>query len=161
MKKKISICLKFTIAFSAFVGVILAMIFANRDGYTDWYRRLFYFTQQSNIWIGITCFIMAILAVFELNKNKQLIKKYLYILKFIFTVSITITGLIFCGLLAPFADFNVWSFSSILTHVVVPILSIVDFFLEDYSMVLTKNHVFASLIPPFIYFVFASILCFL
>ena len=77
----------------------------------------------------------------------------MYVCKYIFTVSITITGLIFCGLLAPFADYNVWVFSSVLTHVVVPVLSIADFFVDDYKIDFKRFHIFLTLIPPFAWFV--------
>ena len=158
MRKNISIVLKSLIAFFAFFAVISSCITAAYDGYSPWYTRLFYFTQQSNIWIGAICLWILVCVVLGKIKNKDYIKRYMYILKFIFTVSITITGIIFCSFLAPFADFDVWSFASVLTHVVVPILSIVDFFIDDYEIVFKKSHMFLSLIPPFLYFVFSSIL---
>lgn len=159
MRKKLSTILKFSIAILSFVAVTMAMIFAEKNGYSHWYKRLYYFTQQSNIWIGVTCLIVAILVVVGDKKQKLLVKNHWYILKYIFTVSITITGIIFCSVLAPFADFDIWTFSSVLTHVVVPLLSIVDFFLDDYKIELHKKHIFLNLVPPFVYFILASILC--
>lgn len=140
------------------MGVTLACVFAQRDGYSHWYKRLLYFTQQSNIWIGIVCFLMAILSIMELVNKKSLIKRYMYVLKFIFAVSITITGVIFCGLLAPFADYDVWHFSSVLTHVVVPVLAIIDYFVNYKQTPLKRSHIFLSLIPPSLYFIFAMTL---
>ncbi|MBR7095157.1 MAG: hypothetical protein IKC73_02955, partial [Clostridia bacterium] len=81
--------------------------------------------------------------------------------KYIFTVSITVTGLIFCSVLAPFADFNVWTFASIVTHVAVPLLSVFDFFTDRQIARIDKGAVPLTLIPPFLYFVFAGILCLL
>lgn len=161
IKKQLTIYFKFVIGMCAILAVILACLFAVRDGYSHWSKRLLYFTQQSNIWIGVTSLVLAILYLIEKNKNKILIKEYMYTFKYIFTVSITITGIIFCTLLAPFADFDIWTSSSILTHIVVPVLSIIDFFIDDKEIVYKKKHIFLSLIPPLIYFVFAEILCIL
>ena len=85
--------------------------------------------------------------------------KVISILKYIFTVSITITGVIFCSILAPFADFDIWAFASILTHVVVPLLSIFDFFTNKYIVKTTKKSKWLTFIPPLVYFVITSILC--
>ena len=157
-RKQISFVLKILITFFAFFAVISSCVTAVSDGYSAWHTRLYYFTQQSNIWIGFICLYILIFLILGKIKNKDYIKRYMYILKFIFTVSITITGIIFCSFLAPFADFDVWSFASILTHVVVPILSIVDFFVDDYNIVFNKKHIFLTLIPPFLYFVFSTTL---
>ena len=139
------------------LGFILSCVFAVRDGYSHWLARLLYFTQQSNLWIGVTCLLLAIALI---GKNSALIKA-LSVCKLIFTVSITVTGFIFCTVLAPFADFNVWTFSSVLTHVVVPVLSIADFVSNKNIAGLNKKHVQLTLVPPLAYFIFASVLCLL
>lgn len=160
MRRNISIVLKILIAVLSFLGVFLACFFATRDGYSHWYKRLFYFTQQSNIWIGVTSLVVGILYIMENVKKKSIVKNYLHVLRFIFIVSITITGIIFCCLLAPFAseDYNTWAFSSIATHVLVPVLSIADLFVDHHDFVLKKRHIFYALIPPIAYLVFALIM---
>ena len=141
----------------AIMGNLFSFLYAGRDGYSPWWTRLLYFTQQSNFWIGVTSLIFAIILIKGNATEKHL--KTISILKYIFTVSITITGIVFCTLLAPFADFNVWQFSSVLTHVIVPILSIFDFFINKNIVKLDKKNVWYSLFPMLFYFVFASILC--
>ena len=158
VKKKISIVLNFTIGIFATLGITLALCFATKQGYSPWYTRLLYFTQQSNIWIGITAFIFAILGLLELVYKKSFINGALHIVKYIFTVSITVTGIVFCTLLAPFADYDVWYFSSIATHVVVPVLAITDYFINDDFKGLKHKHVYLALIPPAFYFTLSSIL---
>jgi len=159
LKKKTSIILNFMIALISLVGVLLNCIFATRDGYSHWHKRLLYFTNLSNIWIGITCLTVAVLSIMSIVKKQSVIKNWIYLLKYIFTVSITITGLIFCGLLAPFAgDYNAWTLSSILVHVIVPVLSIVDYFISSEVLVLKKWHIVLPTVPPLIYFVFCLIL---
>ena len=158
VKKKVSVGMNFAIALATFAGVLLSMIFAQRDGYSHWGRRLLYFTQQSNIWIGVTCLVFAIFSLIEIRRGKPCVKRYVYVLKYIFTVSITITGIIFCCLLAPFADYDVWSTGSVLVHVVSPILAIVDFCLCETEFALSKGHIFLTLVPLLLYFIVASVL---
>ena len=157
-RKNIAILLNFIAGLAACIGVAVALISAKEDGFSSPAQRLLYFTNLSNIWIGVTCLIISILSIIEIKTKKSLLKNYIYTLKYIFTVSITITGLIFCGLLAPFAEFNVWTFSSILTHVVVPITAIASYFIEMPISPMKKKYIWYSLIPPLIYFVIGSIL---
>ena len=142
--------LKIATVVSAFGGVILSLIFASRDGYSHWSKRLLYFTAQSNLWVGV---IFLALLLFHKSERK------LYLLKYIFTVSITITGIVFCCLLAPFSDesYHPWSFPNLLTHVFTPMLVIIDFFLDGrYS--LRKREVFLATLPPLFYFGFVTVL---
>ena len=157
--KILSTSLNVAIFLMAFSGIILSMIFAVRDGYSHWLRRLMYFTQQSNLWMGITALLFAIALIKE--PKSQGYFKALKLLKFIFTVSITVTGVIFCSVLAPFADYNVWTGESIITHVVVPILSVVSFFTDPYLDAPQKKQVPMSLLPPLYYFIFSCVLCLL
>ncbi len=53
---------------------------------------------------------------------------------------------------------HVWSLSSILTHVAVPVLAIADFFVDDYPLVIRRRHVFYIVAPPAIYTAFVSVL---
>jgi hypothetical protein len=67
---------------------------------------------------------------------------------------------VFCFLLAPFADesYRPWSFTSILTHVIAPLASIIDYFLDGYPIEWKRKWVFYPIIPPLFYFVFAMVL---
>ena len=159
VKKIVSLYLNILISIFSALGITLACIFAVRDGYSHWSKRLLYFTQQSNIWICVISIVFAALLILEIKKKRPYISKLAYALKFVFTVSITITGIIFCALLAPFAEnYNAWSFASVLTHVVVPLLSVADFFLVDVELPIKRSYVFYSVIPPLCYFIFSSIL---
>ena len=142
-------------------GVLFSCIYARRDGYSHWGRRLLYFTAQSNIWIGITMLLL-IIALSKKSKTNFLRKrlKTLYLLRYIFTVSITVTGLVFCGLLAPFADesYHVWSAASVMTHVLAPVFAVTDFFADKTPFPLTRRHIFATVLPPIAYFSLAGVL---
>jgi hypothetical protein len=98
--------------------------------------------------------------ILEFIYDKKFIKKYHYILKYVFTVSISLTGLVFCAFLAPNAsNYNPWTLNSILTHVVVPVVSILDFFVDDYKFKLKNKDILYTLLPPLYYFLF-SVICF-
>ncbi len=158
MRECVSFALNALIFVFATVGIIIACFRAGIDGYSHWARRMLYFTQMSNIWIGAVSLLHAVYLFREGHRGEERIPGWFFALKYVFTVSITVTGIIYCGLLAPFADYNVWSFSSILTHVVVPVLSVADLFISRREYKLSFRHSFSALIPPAAYFVFASIL---
>lgn len=158
--ERISYGLKVAILLSALGGVVLSLFYAERDGYSHWSKRLLYFTGLSNIWIGI-CVLIILIAPFIKALNTDFAKDMLYVLRYIFTVSITVTGIVYCFILAPFAEegeFNPWTLSNVLTHVVAPLLTLVDFFIDEYKLRLTKEHIAFTAIPPLMYFVFSSIL---
>ena len=159
MKNKVSLSVKSFIALCSIISVVIACFHAVEDGYSHWVKRLLYFTNLSNIWIGLTCLIAVILLL--LNKENAKSYRVLIIIKYVFTVSITITCLVFCCLLAPFAEtenYNAWNLASVFAHVIVPILSVIDFFIDDYKIVFNKLHASFSVIPPLLYFLFSMIL---
>ena len=143
-RRRVCIFLKIAVVIASFGGVFLSLVFAKRDGYSHWSKRLLYFTAQSNLWVGG---IFLALLCFPKHKEK------LYLFKYIFTVSITVTGLVFCGLLAPFSDesYHPWTSPNLLTHVFSPIFAISDFFIDErYS--LSKKQRLCVLLPPIFYF---------
>lgn len=161
-REKISFSLKFVTSASALVGVLWSFFNATADGYSHWSKRLLYFTSQSNLWIALTFIMIIVVGRSKGLSGNTRVKNFLYLLKYIFTVSITLTGFIFCAVLAPGAgnaDYNAWTVSSILTHVIVPLFSVADFFVDTYRVKLLRRHSLLSLVPPFLYAVFASILC--
>lgn len=155
LKDRFSITLKILTVISSLGGLIISLTTAKFDGYSHWTKRLAYFTAQSNIWIGIT--FLAVL--FTKNSNAK-IKNALYLMKYAFTVSITMTGLVFLSFLAPFADesYHVWSISGCLTHVFSPIFAIADFFIDDYKIPIKGKRTFIAVIPPALYVGVSAIL---
>jgi hypothetical protein len=157
-RNSLSVALKTLTILNAFVGIILSFVYASEEGYSSWYIRAAYFTLQSNFWISGLMLFMLILPFTKLKVKEQTI----YMLKFVFTVSITLTFIVFWTLLAPFAykeNYNPWSASSMTTHMFAPAFAIIDFFVDKKQIEVTKKHVFGSLLPPLAYFVFASVLC--
>ena len=157
-KRKFSYVLKILTVCCSLGGVLLSLIFARRDGYSHWTRRTFYFTAQSNMWIGFTTLAILLLPLLPLKLQK--IKNFLYLFKYVFTVCIAMTAIVFLGFLAPFADqsYHVWEFSSFLTHVFSPLFAILDFFVDDYKINLNKNSIFLVAVPPLFYIGFSAVL---
>lgn len=158
-KKTLSLSLKILLVCASLGGVLFSCIFAVRDGYSHWGRRLLYFTAQSNIWIGLTALALLILT-FAKWKKAELWLERTYLFRYIFTVSITVTGLVFCSVLAPFADesYHVWSFPSVMTHVLSPLLAVADLFVDGTPFPITRRHILLTALPPVFYFSVASVL---
>ena len=163
MKKKISEILKLITAIISFSGLILSFIGAERDGYSHWAKRLLYFTCQSNVWM-IAIFAVMLIAGLRAKGEKMRHRDMLYTLRFALTVSITLTGFVFCTLLAPFSardGYNAWSASSIMSHVITPILSVVDLFYDPERINIGRREIGYSVLPPLFYLIFASVFCIL
>lgn len=149
--------LKYLVVISSLGGVLFSLITAEYDGYSRWWRRLMYFTAQSNIWIGCTALLLLLFS----DRMGATTQRRIYVLKYSFTVSITLTGLVFCGLLAPFADegYVPWTIPNLLTHVFTPVFAAADFFLDGAQPWITKKQRLICLLPPLAYCFFASAAC--
>lgn len=116
-------------------------------------RRVFmYFTIQSNIAIALICaagmFLMA---------GERQVRNAWYIVKLMGTISITLTGGVFCFVLAPVMRTNAWNIQNVLTHVVVPAAAVLDFFVTGVFSGLKRRHVLFGVLPPLAYVIYAGI----
>ena len=120
-----------------------------------------FFTNLSNLWI------MAIVAVFLgydiihviTGCDKPQPTNYLYAAKFVCTVAITLTFLVFSVLLIPQLIANgqsayIFSMSNICVHNAVPMLAILDFCLFDYRYRTNKGSFVLGIILPLAYVCF-------
>ena len=144
-----SVILKLIVAVAAAVGVTLS---ASSNGFMGRGTVWLFFTIQSNVWMAVTCLI----GLYFVLKHKT-ITRAMYLIKLVFTVSITLTGVVFCFVLAPTFVGNPWNLQNILTHVVVPVLSVVDFFVFDSSFAYQYKDSVWVVIPPIYYAIFAGI----
>jgi hypothetical protein len=87
----------------------------------------------------------------------------IYRVRFIFMTSILMTATVFYLFLAPFATgiINVWSPISIIFHGIVPLLSLIDFIIDDYRIDLKIKDCLLALLPPIVYYSIAIILCYI
>ena len=140
--------LKFMTALTSIVGLTFSLFEAQSHGYSHWSKRFLYFTAQSNVWISVT---MLFLLAYTLRGKHP--PQILSTLKYVFTVSITVTFLVFTCLLGPFGDksYHLWAFSSWLTHIFSPLFAIADFFVDTEKIPLSRGQVWVCAIPPLAY----------
>lgn len=155
MKKYISLVLEFAIVACVIAGVTLTAVMAS-GGFMGGATAILYFTVQSNIWIGATALVAAVFTILSIVRKRNGIPRALWIVKYVFTVSITLTGVVFCGVLAPTMPDAFAAPANILTHVAVPVLSIADFFVGEKGNLEYKEFLY-SWIPPLYYLIFAGI----
>ena len=161
MRDRAARALKLSVPLLAAFGLVMNFVSANADGYSHWSKRLLYFTTLSNVWIAAVLVLMLLLPHVKAWKDSARVKNILYVIRFVFVISITLTGFIFCFVLAPGAkndNYNAWTLGSIFVHVLVPLASVADFFIDPYRVKIRLSHLFMALIPPALYLVFASIL---
>ena len=151
MRKKISYILKITVVLSAVIGTILSYR-AGRDAFMAGRRIFMYFTIQSNIASALIC----TLGFFRMLNDRQ-IDRIRYIIKFVITVSITLTGAVFVFMLAPTLGPKAWNMHNTLTHVVVPVAAVLDFFIIDTDVRVKKTTALYVTIPPVLYVIYAAI----
>lgn len=148
-QKFVSYLLKLIVFVSAVVGIFLSW-YGGRNAFMGGSSVFMYFTIQSNILIALICLI----GMIYLKRNK--VSKGWTTIKFIGTVSITLTGFVFCFILAPTLGDKAWNIQNILTHVVVPILSVVDYLVTGVSVNLKFKTTFLVTIPPLLYAAYAG-----
>lgn len=147
----ISYILKAIVILSAFIGTLMSYL-AGRYSFMGGRHVFMYFTIQSNIAIAIICGIGAYL----LLQNKE-ISKVWYVIKLVGTVSITLTGVVFGFVLAPTLGAGAWNIQNTLTHLVVPVVAVADFFVMSNAAKVKKSSVLYVIIPPILYAIYAGI----
>lgn len=153
--KKLSLLLKGLTVLTSLGGLLVSIFEAGAHGYSHWSKRFLYFTAQSNVWIGGTMLAFLVCALFRKKPPA-----FLYVLKYIFTVSITVTFLVFTCLLGPFGDpsYHLWAFSSWLTHILAPLFAVADFFVDREFIPLRRGQVWICVLPPLAYSTFVVLL---
>ncbi len=119
---------------------------------------LTFFTNLSNIFIDVAMLVFIAQDISMLkNGGKTPLSNGWYVIKFMATISITLTFLVYLLLLAPtnengplYAYFHDGA-GSFGVHFVTPVLAIIDFLLFDYRMKSNRKHVLFAVIPPLCY----------
>ncbi len=151
IQKCISYVLKTIVVLSACIGTLMSYL-AGRDSFMGGSVVFMYFTIQSNIAIAIICAI----GFCFLLRGKEIGKKW-YAVKFVGTVAITLTGLVFGFVLAPTLGADAWNVQNTLTHLVVPVAAVADFFVTSTVNTIRKRNVVLVTIPPILYAIYAGI----
>lgn len=120
---------------------------------------LTYFTNLSNIAIDL-CLIISLVLVIRRKKPSN----SWYIIKYLMTISILLTFLIYLCVLAPtdkrgfIGAYTDKCCASLCVHFITPLLSILDFILFDYEFRQKKIYALYATIPPLIYVGYVLIL---
>lgn len=149
--KQASAMVKILVIVSVTVGVWLTAA-SGRDTFMGGNRVFMYFTIQSNILIGL----ISLIGLVYLGRNLQAPRAW-YVIKLSGTVAITLTGLVFCFVLVPVLGPGFWNFQNVLTHVVVPVLAVADFFITGPVGEIKTRDVLYVTVPPLLYAVYAAI----
>lgn len=120
---------------------------------------LTYFTNLSNIFMDLVLFGFMVHDIKKFKKGGKMSPPAngWYVVKFMATISITLTFLIYLTLLAPTnpAGFlNAYlqnGAGSFCVHFLGPILSILDFILFDFYYESSHAHIFFAMLPPYVY----------
>ena len=151
VQKRISCALKLITILSAVVGIILSA-YAGSRAFMGGSRFLMYFTIQSNILIAIIC----VIGLFMIRGDRKISRAW-YVVKLVGTVSITLTGLVFGFMLAPLLGAHAWNIQNTLTHLIVPVTAVLDFFVVAPGAGIEKKNVIYVTIPPLLYAIYAGI----
>ena len=147
----LSLLLKCAVIFSAALGIYISAR-ASSQTFMGGNRVYMYFTIQSNIAIALICLIGGIRMALKKPQTRGWM-----IIQFMGAVAISLTGLVFCFILAPTLGKYAWELANVLTHVIVPIAAVADFFFSGARGCLTKQDAVYGLLPPLAYVIYAGI----
>ncbi len=149
--KAASYILKCITVISAVIGVFLSW-YAGRYSFMGGKRVFMFFTIQSNIAIAVICVVGGLIMM-----KKGAAGSAWFTVKFVGTVAITLTGLVFCFVLAPTMGKYAWNPQNVLTHVIVPVAAVADFFVTGVYGNIKKRNIFLVTLPPLAYAIYAGI----
>ena len=150
-RKSISVVLKLIVIASAVTGTVMSAS-AGENSFMGGSRVFMYFTIQSNMAIALISLIGCCLLIWG-----RAVSRVWYVVKLAGTVSITLTGAVFAVLLAPLLGGAAWSVPNTLTHLIVPLAAVADFFVAVSGAEIKRKNVIYVVIPPLLYAVYAGI----
>lgn len=134
---------------AALVGSWQTIFQANTSGSND----LLYFTIQSNLWIALIHGYFLVAERLEETRDHYEIKNGMRTLKYVLTVSISITFLVFFILLVPDLGWFVVELpGSMPTHFWAPVAAIFDYVYFERKHHVHKRMPLYAIIPPLLYF---------
>ena len=142
----------------AIVGILGIIFTAQSSAFMGGGSVFFFFTVQSNIYIIAMALIFLINEIVLLITKKSFANQTLLFIKYVATVAITVTFLVFFTMLAPLMGVDyLLSFNNFSLHAIVPILAIIDFVLFDTDIRLTYSNSLIASIAPISYVLFVYI----
>lgn len=116
-----------------------------------------FFTVDSNFLVGISSLTLAIYEKRLLDNSITSIPIKYYILKFMSTVSVSLTLLVVFIYLGPISKDGIGSMlqnSNLFFHLIIPLLSMISFIFFEYHKNFKFKYVFSSIIPTVAYAIF-------
>ncbi len=150
-QKLISFVLKCIVAVSAVTGTIMSAV-AGSKSFMGGRRVFMYFTIQSNIAIALIC-IAGCIMMFTARSAGRVWP----VVKYVGTIAITLTGVVFGFVLAPTMGSHAWTVPNTLTHLIVPLAAVADFFVVSTAFEIRRINTLFVIIPPILYAIYAGI----
>ena len=137
------------------VGVLGIILTAVSTSFMGGASVFYFFTVQSNIFIIAMAFLFLGHQIICLINKKETVNQVMLQIKFVATVAITITFLVFFTMLAPLMGVDyLLSFKNFSLHAIVPILAIIDFIVFDTDINLSYPKSLIATIAPISYVFF-------
>ena len=156
--KRVIILYRIIFVFLCGLGLILSLTSKSNDEFMGNGTALNFYTLQSNLWVFILELVLLVLTIIEDVKQVSIIKEKMVVLKFVMTVAILVTFIVYWSMLAPYvAQKNVLALSNVILHAISPILMLVDFLVFDREYTFKKNNVYLTIIPLLYYLIFAMV----
>ena len=115
-------------------------------------NRFIYFTNISNLLVGLMSLINVFFFIMSLVKNKDCIHPIFSLIKMVFISMTTLTFFTVLFVIAPLNGFqNSYSGRNFFTHVIVPLLSLTSYLFFEEKMQLQWKYTFLILVPFVIY----------
>ena len=116
-----------------------------------------FFTVDSNVFMGIIALLFAIEEIKILNGKINQVSTKMYILKLMATTSVGLTFITVFGYLGPIAKGGIPSMlmnSNLFFHLLIPVISIINFIVFERTDKLEFKYSFLGVIPTFIYAIY-------
>lgn len=113
-----------------------------------------FFTVDSNMFMGIIALLFLIEEIKLLKGSISSISKTMYLLKFMSTVSVSITFLVVFVYLGPISEGGIYSMlvnSNLFFHLLIPVFSILSFIFFEKNKVIKFKDVYLGILPTILY----------
>ena len=173
--KKVIVMYRLFFVLTCLSGIILGLLDKSSDSFMGNGTALNFYTLQSNIWVLVLEAYLLFKAFFDVlweNKSHEDKKSNFEanlalesaspwndaVLKYVFTVSIILTYLVYWFMIAPFLKVGyVFKPVNFLLHGTTPIMMFLDFVLLDRDKKVPKRALILAPIPALYYFIFALV----
>lgn len=151
----ISLILKLAVVLAVTYGVIMSM---------DDTRTFTKFTTLSNIAMGVVMLLFLIVEIASIRSSVDHRKQWMFILKFMMTIGVIITFVMYITMIAPKSDEGIIGsyanhhYGSLMLHFIAPVLSVIDFYKYDDKYQPRLIHAAFAILPPLAYVGYVKIL---